>query len=123
AEPLQRAALDLVLHAVGRRNRPAILRCDEARDANASGLLIDVDLGDQRAITVVAFVETAGDAASARRSGAAGVRSRRGARLPGGPARGGAHDLLETRIAQVPQSVRDRIRPDVRGDFVDERLV
>jgi len=47
-------------------------------------------------------------------------------RRPGLPPRGLCRfldDVLQTRVAEVPQAIRDRVGFDVRSDFVDERLV
>src|SRR6185436_18334579 len=59
AEALQRAALELIAHAVGIRDRPAVLCDDQAFGGHLPRGAIDLDLRDQRDVAVVAFIEHA----------------------------------------------------------------
>ena len=93
-----------------------------ARDA--AGLLIDLDFGDHRDVAVVAFVEDARDAAAAGDAGSRGARPAATAARPSSAAFAAAcDDLVQPRVAQVAQPVRDRIGLHVRRDFVHEALV
>ena len=67
----------LIAQTVRIGNRTTIERNHEALHRYLSGRLIDVDLGDHRAVSVVALVEHARDAAARRLTGPAEVRLRR----------------------------------------------
>ena len=69
AQALQRAALELIPHAVGIRDRAAVLADDEPLHHDCSPVLIDVDFGHHRRISVLAFVAHAGDAPAADGAG------------------------------------------------------
>ena len=70
AHALKRAAFDLVAHAVGVRDRSAVLRDDEPCDLDPAGVLVDGDVGDHRDVAVVALVADAGDASAGDLAGA-----------------------------------------------------
>ena len=124
AQSLQRAALDLILHPVGRRDRPAVLRRDQPRDRDATVGLIDVDLRDQRAVAVVAFVEHARDAAAAR-ARPVGRRSARGDGRVSQPAAFAA--ALTTSMSRGSRRCRSAVLDGIGlhacGELVHERLV
>src|SRR5262245_1722979 len=109
AHALQGAAFDLILHPVRRRDRTAVLRRDQSLDENSAGRAVDLDLGDERAVAVVAFVQTARDAASARDARLTRGGARRRTRLPVGRFRRGGDDFLQSRVADVTEAIRDRI--------------
>src|SRR5207245_6891957 len=97
AQALQRAAFELIPHAVGVRDRAAVLRDDETLRVDASARLIDGDLGDHRDVAVVAFIEDARGAAAGRDTRSRRVRSRRRPRLPPGRLRRRREDRLYAR--------------------------
>ena len=90
-----------------------------------AGVLVDVDVGDHRAVAVVALVQHAGECRALRVTSAAGEARRGDGR--GCPVRGFAAAALTTSFRrgslQVAQPVLDRIGLHVRGDFVHEALV
>src|SRR4030095_12623998 len=101
AQPLQRAALELIAQTIRARDRTGVLRDDDALGAHDAGVLVHVDFGDERDIAVVPFVEDARHATAAGDAGSWCAWLRRRARVPGGLLRRSGDDVLQTLIAQV----------------------
>src|SRR3954454_17568665 len=90
---------------------------------DAAGGLIDVYFGDHGDVAVVAFVGDARHPASANHAAPRRVGFRRPPRVP--PRRLGRFRdyVLQPRVAEVAQAIRDRVGFHVRRGLVDERLV
>ena len=85
---------------------------DETLHGDHAGVLVDLDLGDDCAVAVVAFVQHAGDAAAAHDAGPPRAARGDGRASHSAVLAAAAHDRAETRIAQVPQPELDRVGLD-----------
>jgi hypothetical protein len=98
---LQDAALDLIAQPGRIRNRTAILRCHKTFGLHTTGPRIDLDLGDQCYVAVIALIGNASDATSGRDLAASPVGLWRRPGIPFRCLRHGFHHVDEPRLAKM----------------------
>src|SRR5262249_46984215 len=93
---------------------------NESRCGYLARVLIDLDFGDHRAVSVVALIQYTRNAAARSNTGPAHAGPGWRSSLPVRGLRCGFHDFDQSRIAQVAQAILDWICLRHRGDLVHE---